>query len=122
MADHGRAASVGVDILDNNAALTDADVLARDTTVTEMDIEVWDQMMAVNLRSQMLMCKHAVPAHGRRAAAESIVNMSSGAANTGDLTRTAYSVSKAGDHDAHQVRGDPVRPPGRPGQRASCPA
>ncbi len=51
----------GVDILDNNAALTDADVLAHDGAVADMPIEVWDQMMAVNLRSQMLTCKHAIP-------------------------------------------------------------
>ncbi len=85
----------GVDILDNNAALTDAGVLARDTSVTDMDIEVWDAMMAVNLRSQMLMSKHAIPPMIERGGG-AIVNMSSGAANTGDLIRTAYSVSKAG--------------------------
>lgn len=85
----------GIDILDNNAALTAADVLARDTTVTEMDVEVWDQMMSVNLRSQMLTCKHVVP-HMVERGGGAIVNMSSGAALNGDLTRTAYSVSKAG--------------------------
>jgi NAD(P)-dependent dehydrogenase (short-subunit alcohol dehydrogenase family) len=85
----------GVDILDNNAALTDADVLARDTSVTEMDVEVWDAMMAVNLRSQMLTCKHAIPRMVERGGG-AVVNMTSGAANTGDLIRTAYSVSKAG--------------------------
>jgi NAD(P)-dependent dehydrogenase (short-subunit alcohol dehydrogenase family) len=84
----------GVDILDNNAALTAADVLARDGAVTEMDIEVWDQMMSVNLRSQMLTCKHAIPSMLERGGG-AIVNMSSGAALSGDLTRTAYSVSKS---------------------------
>jgi NAD(P)-dependent dehydrogenase (short-subunit alcohol dehydrogenase family) len=84
----------GVDIVDNNAALTDADVLARDGAVTELDIEVWDSMMAVNLRSQMLMCKHAIPSMVSRGGG-SVINMSSGAANSGDLTRTAYSVSKS---------------------------
>jgi len=85
----------GVDIVDNNAALTAADVLARDTTVTDMSVEVWDQMMSVNLRSQMLVCKHAIP-YMVRAGGGAVVNMSSGAARTGDLSRTAYSVSKAG--------------------------
>jgi NAD(P)-dependent dehydrogenase (short-subunit alcohol dehydrogenase family) len=85
----------GVDILDNNAALTDADVLARDTSVTEMDVDVWEAMMAVNLRSQMLTCKHAIPRMVERGGG-AVVNMTSGAANTGDLVRTAYSVSKAG--------------------------
>ena len=85
----------GVDILDNNAALTAAEVLARDQAVAEMDVEVWDQMMAVNLRSQMLTCKHAVPVMVSRGGG-AVVNMSSGAAYAGDLIRTAYSVSKAG--------------------------
>src|SRR4051812_40180354 len=85
----------GVDILDNNAALADAGVLAQDTTVTDMTVDVWDQMMAVNLRSQMLTCKYAIP-HMVGRGGGAIVNMSSGAASSGDLTRTAYSVSKAG--------------------------
>jgi NAD(P)-dependent dehydrogenase (short-subunit alcohol dehydrogenase family) len=84
----------GVDILDNNAALTDADVLARDGAIIEMPIEVWDQMMAINLRSQMLTCKHAIPSMVARGGG-SVVNMSSGAATSGDLIRTAYSVSKS---------------------------
>ena len=106
----------GVDILDNNAALTDADVLARDSAVTEMPLEVWDQMMAVNLRSQMLTCKHAIASMVDRGGG-SVINMSSGAASSGDLTRTAYSVSKSAIATLHQVRGHPVRAPGRPGQR-----
>ncbi len=84
----------GVDILDNNAALTDADVLARDGAVTDMSLDVWDQMMAVNLRSQLLTCKHAIPSMVARGGG-SIINMSSGAASSGDLVRTAYSVSKS---------------------------
>ena len=76
-------------------ALTAADVLAEDGAVVDMDIDVWDQMMAVNLRSQMLTCKHVIP-HLLERGGGAIVNMSSGAASNGDLTRTAYSVSKAG--------------------------
>jgi NAD(P)-dependent dehydrogenase (short-subunit alcohol dehydrogenase family) len=85
----------GIDILDNNAALTAADVLARDVDVTSMDVEVWDRMMAVNLRSQLLTSKHVIP-HLVRRGGGAIVNISSGAAMKGDLTRTAYSASKAG--------------------------
>ena len=63
--------------------------------MTDMSLEVWDEMMSVNLRSQMLTCKHAIP-HMVRGGGGAIVNMSSGAAVSGDLIRTAYSVSKAG--------------------------
>src|SRR6476469_8084346 len=48
-----------------------------------------------NLRSQMLTCKHVIP-HMVGRGGGAIVNMSSGAALSGDLTRTAYSVSKSG--------------------------
>jgi NAD(P)-dependent dehydrogenase (short-subunit alcohol dehydrogenase family) len=56
---------------------------------------VWERTLAVNLRSQMLMCKHAVPMMVRGGGG-SIINMSSGASLKGDRTRTAYGVSKAG--------------------------
>jgi NAD(P)-dependent dehydrogenase (short-subunit alcohol dehydrogenase family) len=84
-----------LDVLHNNAALTDSDFLSRDTDVTELAVEVWERTMAVNLRSQMLACKHAIP-EMVRSGGGSIINMSSGASLKGDVTRTAYGVSKAG--------------------------
>ncbi|SPM35610.1 NAD(P)-dependent dehydrogenase, short-chain alcohol dehydrogenase family [Mycobacterium rhizamassiliense] len=86
-----------IDVLHNNAALTASDFLSRDTTVSEMPIDVWQRSMEVNLGSQLLMCKYAVP-EMRRGGSGSIVNMSSGAALSGDRTRLAYGVSKAGVH------------------------
>jgi NAD(P)-dependent dehydrogenase (short-subunit alcohol dehydrogenase family) len=84
-----------LDVLHNNAALTDSDFLNRDTAVTELPLEVWERTMAVNLRSQMLTCKYAVP-EMTRGGGGSIINMSSGASLKGDRTRTSYGVSKAG--------------------------
>jgi NAD(P)-dependent dehydrogenase (short-subunit alcohol dehydrogenase family) len=84
-----------LDVLHNNAALTESDFLSRDTQVTDLSLEVWERTMAVNLRSQMLMCKHAIPEMVRNDGG-SIINMSSGASLKGDRTRTAYGVSKAG--------------------------
>jgi NAD(P)-dependent dehydrogenase (short-subunit alcohol dehydrogenase family) len=84
-----------LNVLHNNAAMTDSNFLSRDTQVTDLSLEVWEKTMAVNLRSQMLMCKHAVP-EMVRAGGGSIINMSSGASLKGDRTRTAYGVSKAG--------------------------
>jgi NAD(P)-dependent dehydrogenase (short-subunit alcohol dehydrogenase family) len=84
-----------IDVLDNNAALTDSGVLAVDAGVTTVDADTWDRTFAINLRSQFLMAKHVVP-HMERNRRGSIINMSSGAAHKGDLTRTAYSASKAG--------------------------
>jgi NAD(P)-dependent dehydrogenase (short-subunit alcohol dehydrogenase family) len=84
-----------LDVLHNNAALTDSDFLSRDTKVTDLSLEVWERTMAVNLRSQMLTCKHVIPEMVRTGGG-SIINMSSGASLKGDRTRTAYGVSKAG--------------------------
>jgi NAD(P)-dependent dehydrogenase (short-subunit alcohol dehydrogenase family) len=84
-----------LDVLHNNAALTDSDFLTRDTAVTDLSLDVWQRTLEVNLRSQMLACKHAVP-EMVRAGGGSIINMSSGASLKGDRTRTAYGVSKAG--------------------------
>jgi NAD(P)-dependent dehydrogenase (short-subunit alcohol dehydrogenase family) len=84
-----------LDILHNNAALTDSAFLERDTAVTELEVDVWETSMTVNLRSQMLTCKHAVP-EMVRGGGGSIINMSSGASLKGDRTRTAYGVAKAG--------------------------
>ena len=84
-----------LDIVHNNAALTDSEFLSGDTAVTELSVDVWERTMAVNLRSQMLMCKHAVPMMAEGGGG-SIINMSSGASLKGDRTRTAYGVSKAG--------------------------
>ncbi len=84
-----------LDVLHNNAALTESDFLARDTAVTELDLEVWDRTIAVNLTSQMLTCKYAI-AEMIKGGGGSIINMSSGASLSGDRVRTAYGVSKAG--------------------------
>jgi NAD(P)-dependent dehydrogenase (short-subunit alcohol dehydrogenase family) len=84
-----------IDILHNNAALTDSEFLSRDTAVTELSLDVWQRALEVNLQSQMLMCKHGVP-EMVQAGGGSIINMSSGASLKGDRTRTAYGVSKAG--------------------------
>src|SRR3984957_9808138 len=92
MAEFGR-----LDVLHNNAALTTSSFLSRDTTVSEMALDVWQRSLEVNLGSQLLMCKHAVP-EMRHSGGGSIVNMSSGAALSGDRTRLAYGVSKSGVH------------------------
>ena len=86
-----------VDVLHNNAALTASDFLSRDTTVREMTMDVWQRSMDVNLGSQLLMCKYTVPEMSKNGGG-SIVNMSSGAALSGDRTRLAYGVSKSGVH------------------------
>ncbi|CAG9165948.1 SDR family NAD(P)-dependent oxidoreductase [Cupriavidus pinatubonensis] len=79
-----------LDILDNNAAMKG---LPDDRDVASMSADLWDNVMAVNARGTMLMCKHAVPAM-IAAGGGSIINISSGTSLAGDVFQTAYAVSK----------------------------
>src|ERR1700722_13239271 len=45
-----------IDVLHNNAALTASSFLSRDTTVTEMALDVWQRSLEVDIRSTLLMC------------------------------------------------------------------
>ncbi len=82
-----------IDILFNNAANTA--VVPRDLDLVQMDLEVWEQTMAVNLQGVMLGCKYALP-HMLLAGGGAIINTSSASSLAGDLGLTAYGVSKAG--------------------------
>ncbi|SNQ48649.1 putative enzyme [Frankia canadensis] len=83
----------GLDVLDNNAALTSA--IPRDRDVVTMSVELWDEVMAVNLRGPMLLCKHAVPVMISRGGG-SIINIASGQGLAGDRAMVAYGSSKGG--------------------------
>ncbi len=83
-----------LDILHNNAAALGAARVGDDEMVDSLDVDVWDRTMAINTRSVMLGCKHAIP-HMLEAGGGSIINTSSGAALLGGLTGTAYATSKA---------------------------
>jgi NAD(P)-dependent dehydrogenase (short-subunit alcohol dehydrogenase family) len=78
-----------IDILDNNAARTGP----GDADVVSMSLEVWDVAMNVNARGTMLMCKHAIP-HMINGGGGSIINISSGTAEAGEVYATAYACSK----------------------------
>jgi NAD(P)-dependent dehydrogenase (short-subunit alcohol dehydrogenase family) len=82
-----------LDIVHNNAAAMN--LVPTDRPVADEDVDHWDRTMAVNLRGQMLGCKYAVQAL-MRTGAGSVINTSSAAALAGELTQTAYGVSKAG--------------------------
>jgi len=84
-----------VTILHSNAALTSPSDYAADLGVVDLSVEVFDRVIAVNLRGGVLGCKHVVP--GMLAAGGgSIVLTSSVKGSTGSAHRTAYSISKAG--------------------------
>jgi NAD(P)-dependent dehydrogenase (short-subunit alcohol dehydrogenase family) len=85
---HGR-----LDVLDNNAGLTSK--AAFDFDVVNMDVAMWDEMQAVNVRGTMLMCKHAVPLM-IESGGGSIINISSDQGLSGDMMTVAYGTSKGG--------------------------
>ncbi|WP_223446269.1 SDR family NAD(P)-dependent oxidoreductase [Pseudomonas sp. BF-R-19] len=84
----------GLDVLFNNAADTRLSS-TRDTAVEHVDVEVWDEIMRVNLRGTMLAIKYAIP-HMRERGSGSIINTASGAGQAGAHSFSAYGVSKAG--------------------------
>jgi NAD(P)-dependent dehydrogenase (short-subunit alcohol dehydrogenase family) len=85
---HGR-----LDVLDNNAGVTDK--AAFDFDVVNMDVAMWDEIQAVNVRGTMLMCKHSVPLM-IDSGGGSIINISSDQGLSGDMMTVAYGTSKGG--------------------------
>ncbi|HYF92186.1 MAG TPA: SDR family oxidoreductase [Symbiobacteriaceae bacterium] len=80
----------GIDVLYNNAGIMpEADHSVIDTTV-----EVWDRVMAVNVRGVFLCCKYAIPEMLRRGRG-SIINIASFVALVGcSVPQDAYAASK----------------------------
>jgi NAD(P)-dependent dehydrogenase (short-subunit alcohol dehydrogenase family) len=76
-----------LDVLVNNAGI------ALAANVLETEEADWDRVMAVNLRSVFLGCKHAI-AVMRRQGGGTIVNMASNSASVGLRRRVAYVASK----------------------------
>lgn len=83
----------GLDVLHNNAS--DISTIARDTDLVTLDMEIFDRLVAVNLKGPFLGCKHAIPRMLERGAG-SIVNTASIDGFMGRGVRAAYGASKAG--------------------------
>ena len=93
LVDYTVAECGGLDILANVAAVTGAG-LVDDRDVVTTPLDVWDRVMAVNLRGTMLLCRQAIPVMVERGGG-AIVNVSSAAAVRGGTSLCAYSASKA---------------------------
>ncbi len=81
-----------LDILCNNAGIFWAH--RGDTLVTELDEEVWDHVLAVNLKGVFLCCKYGIPLMSGGNGV--IVNIASIAGLIGRDTAQAYVASKGG--------------------------
>lgn len=80
-----------LDVLVNNAGIFWAH--RGDTLVTEMEEDIWDRVLAVNLKSVYLCCRHGIP---MMAAGGSIINIASIAGLIGRDTAQAYVAAKGG--------------------------
>ncbi len=83
-----------LDILHNNAALTDPERQGLDTTAVDIPYDIWNATMSVNVGGYLLGCKYAIP-HMIAGGGGSIINTASGSGVMGDLARIAYGSSKA---------------------------
>lgn len=82
-----------LDILHNNAAMTDPAKHPLDTDAVNIPVNIWDEIIDINLRGYMLGCKYAIP-HMIRGGGGSIINTASNSGSAGDLARIAYGASK----------------------------
>jgi NAD(P)-dependent dehydrogenase (short-subunit alcohol dehydrogenase family) len=90
MADVAIATYGRIDVLYNNAGI----MPEADHSVVDTPVEVWDQVMAVNVRGVYLACKHAIP-HMVERHSGSIINVSSFVAILGcSVPQDAYTASK----------------------------
>ncbi len=101
----------GIDYLANVAG---ALWFGRDKSALEMDLEVWDQVMAINLKSMVHTARHVVP-HMRQRGGGAMVHFSSTQCLRGDSApQDAYQAAKAGvvaysKSLAIQLAGDNIR-------------
>lgn len=82
-----------LDILHNNAAMTDPVKSPQDRTAVDTPIEIWREILDINLTGYMLGCKYAIP-HMIAGGGGSIINTASNSGTAGDLARIAYGSSK----------------------------
>jgi len=79
-----------IDIVVNNAAVFSS---LPPATVMDIDVELWDTVMAVNVRGTFLMAKHVAP-HMIERSQGKIINIASGVAYKGMPNMLHYSASK----------------------------
>jgi NAD(P)-dependent dehydrogenase (short-subunit alcohol dehydrogenase family) len=90
MVDHAISKYGRLDCLYNNAGV----MPEADHSVIDTEVDVWDQVMAVNVRGVFLGCKYAIPAM-EAAGGGSIVNIASFVALLGcSVPQDAYTASK----------------------------
>jgi len=80
-----------IDILHNNVGIA---IAAGDAPIAELDIDVYDRMMAVNLRGMVLTCRHVIPI--MRARQRGVVLTISSIGAIMNYPSATYRISKSG--------------------------
>jgi NAD(P)-dependent dehydrogenase (short-subunit alcohol dehydrogenase family) len=84
-----------ITVLHGNAGPTAGSIMSRDLDVVQMEVEIWDLVMAVVLKGNMLGCKNVIPSM-IEVGGGSIILTSSIKGRTGSSLRTAYASAKGG--------------------------
>lgn len=91
-----------LDILHNNAALTNKKILEEDIDILTIGIDTWDTVFEANVRGTMLCCRYGVQAM-LKSGGGSIINTSSMYGSGAFNRMPAYSVSKAAINSLTQM-------------------
>lgn len=86
----------GIDVLVNNAGVTDDGLTGRAPTIEDLPEEVWDTVMNVNLKAMWLASKFAAPFLRKSTCSPAIVNGASVASTVAYPGLPAYAASKGG--------------------------
>lgn len=92
MVEFARATYGALHILHNNVGGTD---VTKDLAVVDLDLDCWDKVFALCLKSVLMGCKFAIPLM-IESGGGSIINTASMSGTAGDLANTAYGVAKTG--------------------------
>lgn len=85
----------GIDVLHNNAGVHES-MLTSELSVEDMPLEIWDRIIAINLRGPWLCSKFAVPYLKQSQHNPSIINAGSTGSWVGYPATLAYAPSKGG--------------------------
>jgi NAD(P)-dependent dehydrogenase (short-subunit alcohol dehydrogenase family) len=86
----------GIDVLINNAGVTDDGLTGRSPTIEDLPEDIWDKVISVNLKAMWLTSRFAAPYLRKSTRSPAIVNGASVASTVAYPGLPAYAASKGG--------------------------